>query len=339
MDANKVKLIQKVLKDKEALFITSPSNIFYLTNKKLDGFFLLITKKEVFALTSIMLKSQIEDMLGLKTISASTLKKQFQQVKKIGIIKLYLDTRLVPLSLYEILKRYYKNIGFSQLLTNLRMIKSVQEIEKIKQAVYITNRVLQETKLFIKEGVIEKQVKNFILERFLLYNVEPSFEPIVAFGRNSAYPHHISDETQYKNGDIVLIDLGCKVEGYCCDITRVYNLNKETKKCYNILNVLQKKLISMCKVGTKVKDIHKFAVSFLSKYYLDKNYIHGTGHGLGLDIHEEPYLSLKDKTFLKEGMVITIEPGIYFNGRFGLRIEDDILITDSNPKVLTEDIK
>lgn len=338
MDRKKIEIIQNLLKRKEAFLVTLPSNIFYLISKKLDGIFLLITKNEIFTLAPLMLKSQLEDMLGLKTIVADTLKKQLQQIKKIGIKKIYLDTRLIPFNLYELVKKYY-NVEFNSLITNLRLIKSPQEIEKIERAIAISNKILQETKLFIKEGITEKQVKNFILERFLSYNVEPSFEPIVAFGRNSAYPHHISDNTQFKPDEMILIDFGCKVEGYCCDITRVYNLTKEETKYYKILINLQKKLISMCKTGVKVKDIHSFAIKFLTRYSIEENYLHGTGHGLGVDIHELPSISFKDKSVLKEGMVITIEPGVYFKDRFGLRIEDDVLITNSIPKVLTEEVK
>ncbi len=339
MDKNRIKLIQDLLKSEEALFVYSPSNVFYLIEKRINGLFLLITKYEIFALVSKMLKSQAEDVLNLKTIVGDTFKDQALQIKKLNIKKIYLDSEDISFNLYILIKKYFSDVNFSQIIKNLRITKSQKEIDKINKAIRITNKVLNETRLFIKEGVTEIQVKNFILQKFLFYDVEASFEPIVAFGKNSAYPHHISDHTKFQSEDIILIDLGCKVNGYCCDITRVYNLNEEARKYYKILVTLQKKLISMCKVNMKVKDIHNYALDFLSQYGIEDKYLHSTGHGLGVDIHEPPFVSFRDKTILKEGMVITIEPGVYFRNKFGLRIEDDILITTSSAKILTKNIK
>jgi Xaa-Pro aminopeptidase len=135
----------------------------------------------------------------------------------------------------------------------------------------------------------------------------------------------------------VLIDLGCKYKGYCCDVTRMYNVEKNPKiyYFYNLLKELQKKLISLCKPGVKVKDIDLYARKFVEQLGLKDKYLHSTGHGIGIEIHEPPRLSQFDETVLKENMVITIEPGIYFENEFGLRIEDDVLVIKDGCKVLT----
>lgn len=141
-----------------------------------------------------------------------------------------------------------------------------------------------------------------------------------------------------------LIDLGCKMDGYCSDITRMFFVEKSlaVRNFFNKLYQLQKQLISMCTVGEKVSNIDNFARKFCKDLGIEKNYLHSTGHGVGLEIHESPRISVKDNTVLKEGMIITIEPGIYFNHSknfkrsFGLRVEDMVLITKNGPVVLTK---
>jgi len=164
-----------------------------------------------------------------------------------------------------------------------------------------------------------------------------SFDTIVAFGPNASRPHHQPGKNKLKQNDTVLIDFGAKYKGYCCDITRCFTVGRLTafyKKVYNIVEQAQTAATKMVKAGVEIVRVDAAAREVICKNDLPV-YGHGTGHGLGLEIHELPYIKAESKGRLKAGQVITIEPGVYIPGRLGVRIEDDILITETGYKILT----
>lgn len=336
MDKRKISLIQKNLDKNEILLVINKYNLFYLTNINLDGYYLIISKNNIKILTSLMFLGQIKKFFNeVGLVVGSGLE---EQISKLGLNNkvLLIDDKNVSVKDYNSLKRYFK-IKFSSLIEDFRKIKNKEEIDRIKKAAEICKKILNKVKEFLKSQITELEVKNFILKQFLDYNVESAFDPIVAFGENTSYPHHVSTNKKFKKHTLVLIDLGCKYQGYCCDITRMFNVerNVKIKNLYLKLKDLQRILISKCKSLIKVKDIDIYAREYLKKLGLEKNYLHSTGHGLGLEIHESPRINVKDDTILKKGMVLTIEPGIYFEKKFGLRIEDDIIITDKGNVILT----
>ncbi|MEN3013756.1 MAG: M24 family metallopeptidase [Endomicrobiia bacterium] len=336
MVTEKISSIQKLLDNNNVLLVLNNNNLFYLTGKNYNGYCLAISKNSVKVLTSEMFYGQIKKIFNQNHIVIG--ENLVKQVLNLDIKNklLLLDTDNIPVKDYKILRKHF-NVVFSDIIINLRKIKSEEEIKNIKQALKITQKILKEVKEFIKVGVKEVEVKNFILKKFIENNVEPAFDPIVAFDSNTSYPHHIPTNKKFKKESIILIDIGCKYNGYCCDITRMYNLDKhpKIKELYFKLKFLQQNLISMCKKGTKVKDIDIFAKEYFRKIGLEKNYLHSTGHGIGIEVHESPRISSKDESILKEGMVVTIEPGIYFNNKFGLRIEDDILCKENYYEILS----
>jgi len=335
---DRVLKIQKQLGENEILVITNPADIFYLVGINLDVPF-VISKNSFYMLIPSMLEGQLKKIFRNNSlIVAESNKERLEMLKKkMKVEKVVLDNENTSVKFYNLLKQSFKNIRIKNVVSQLRQIKDKTEILNIKTACKILKKILDETKSMFKEGVREIEVKNFILKKFLEYNVEPSFEPIVAFDENTSYPHHVSENKKFKKNSLVLIDLGCKYKGYCCDVTRMYNVEKNPKiyYFYNLLKELQKKLISLCKPGVKVKDIDLYARKFVEQLGLKDKYLHSTGHGIGIEIHEPPRLSQFDETVLKENMVITIEPGIYFENEFGLRIEDDVLVRKKDSFVLT----
>lgn len=342
MVEDKISLIQQKLKDNQYFIICDKSNIFYLTGIKNieDGsVYLLITKDRYFVLTNSLMYTQIKNVFKCKNVlPLKNLKDQLSKLLPKNCI-FEVDTEYIPYRTYKTLLKINKNIRFNNLISKLRQLKTFNEIKNIKKSCKIIKKIIQKTKKYIHYGVTEVEVKNFILKTMLEYNVEPSFEPIVAFDENTSFPHHISSSNKFTKKSLVLLDIGCKYNGYCCDITRMFNVsntnNKKIIEFYDRLKFLQKKLIYLCKPGVKVKDIDLYAREFFKKLGYAKNYLHCVGHGLGIDIHEPPRVCVKDDTILQPGMVITIEPGIYFENEFGLRIEDDILITSDGREVLT----
>ena len=170
----------------------------------------------------------------------------------------------------------------------------------------------------------------------------PAFEPIVAAAENSAFPHHQTSDKKIKNGEILLIDFGARYKGYCSDMTRVVSLGKpgsEVIAVFKKVLTAQKLALAKIRAGIRGKEADQFARGYLSEQKLSRYFNHSLGHSLGLNIHESPSLSPSETEELKAGMVLTVEPGVYLPGRFGIRIEDCVVITENGSENITHSPK
>ena len=262
-----------------------------------------------------------------------------------GIKRIYVDFDKTTVSEYKA----YKTLGVSVLngnkyITLCRSIKTQEEKQKILKACEITFKAYQKTLKHLKEGVTELQIKQIIENYMIELGADGfAFDTIVAFGENSAVPHHQSGNTNLKSNVPVLIDVGCEYMGYASDLTRTVFFGKPSKKfieCYSaVLNANEEaeKNITACLNGKQADEI---ARNTLKGYDLDRYFTHSLGHGVGLDIHEYPRLSPKSQDALKEDMVFTIEPGVYLEGEFGIRIEDTVELNGTGVKrYFTDDKK
>lgn len=209
-------------------------------------------------------------------------------------------------------------------LEALRAQKDAEEIHALKKSQKINEAVLERIKNLFKTGVTELelawQIKAIGHE---LGADDISFEPIVAFGPNSAVPHHHNSTRKLKAKDIVLIDMGMKLNGYCSDMTRTFFVGKPTAEqahVYNTVLAAQLAAEKVLKAGVPCAELDQLARATMGP--LAEHFGHSLGHGIGLDVHETPNLSSRSKDILKENMVVTLEPGIYLPGKFGVRIED-----------------
>ena len=233
-----------------------------------------------------------------------------------------------------------KLIPTKTIIENLRIIKDKNEIKNIKKAVSLTKKAFKFIKKQLKSGKIEKQIA-WQMEKFFKENGtdQLAFPIIVASGFNSAVPHHQASNRKLKKNDIVLIDAGCKINGYCSNMTRTFFIGKprpEWKKVYEIVKSSQQKTLQKVQPLTRnpkgglnpisANQLDKIARSHIKSCGYGKYFIHGLGHGIGLDIHEKPYISPKSKQTLRSCMAFTIEPGIYIPGKFGVRIEDVVIL-------------
>ncbi|MFA5792953.1 MAG: aminopeptidase P family protein [Candidatus Gracilibacteria bacterium] len=209
-------------------------------------------------------------------------------------------------------------------IEDIRAIKEEMEIKNIKKSQDINQKVLERIQKLLVPGVTELQIAWKIREIAHDFGIEElSFDPIVAFGKNSAIPHHQNTNAKLTDKDVILIDMGMKFNGYCSDMTRTFLPKKPSAEQMNIYSAVlsaQLKAIAKIKDGAKVKDIDLIARKEMGKY--EEFFNHSLGHGLGIEIHESPRLSTLSKEILKENMIITVEPGIYLPGKFGVRIED-----------------
>ncbi|MBT5023500.1 aminopeptidase P family protein [Candidatus Woesearchaeota archaeon] len=349
---NKIKHLQTYLtkeKIKCAFFVNMDfnnpdSNFFYLTNFKGYGILVIDIKSAKLYVPEMeydSAKSKVSKFV--KVIKSKNL---FSDVKsKINIAKnqkIGIDGSSIKLNNYKKFKKLFncKFTDISSLLFNLRKIKTESEIKKIKKAVKITDQIFHKLFWNIKKFNTETDIEAFLTSETIKAGCELSFRPIVASGAGGATPHYKAQPKKIRKGFLV-IDFGLKYNGYCSDLTRILYVGTPSKKeieNYYLVLSAQKKAIKSCVVGTKYSDVHKISVAeFGSKA---KNFIHNIGHGVGIDVHEAPNVKVKKGLIsggdiLEQNMVITIEPGLYFPGKYGIRIEDDLLITSRGPKVLS----
>ena len=243
------------------------------------------------------------------------------------------------LRMYDFLRRYeLKPLG--QLISKLRMVKDESEIELMREAAKIADRVLEEVTVKELRGMTERKLARLIGNMVVELGAERfSFDPIVASGPNGANPHHTPGDREIRDGDILIIDFGARLKGYCSDITRTFAIgqpSKEARDVYEIVQEAQEAAFQAVKEGIKAREIDSVARGIITSKGYGEYFTHRTGHGLGLDIHEEPYIAPNSETELREGMVFTIEPGIYLEGKFGVRIEDDIAVINGRGERLTK---
>ncbi len=231
-------------------------------------------------------------------------------------------------------------VDISDIIMKLRSIKDDHELELIRRAIMISERSYLETIDRLNDELSELDVAGILESNMRMRGAEGyAFPTIVAFGENAAYPHAEPGTRRLRGNNIVLIDWGARSQGYCSDMTRtiIYGakIPKEVIEILESVKNAQEEAIDKISPGIKASEIDDIARNALEKNGLSKYFIHGLGHGVGIDVHEPPYLTPGSKDVLEPGMIVTIEPGIYIEGRYGVRIEDMVLVTNSGRKVLT----
>ena len=331
----------------DAMIVSNPINIKYLTGIEAEGI-LILAMKENFFITD---GRYIESVNSLLTIEDEIIVEDIKDLSKEDGENLFLFCENVGFEEDHVTYAKYKEYMYKYKINNLvetemliekqRAIKDNEEIIFITKACNITDDCFEYLLNYIKIGMTEKQIASAI-ERFFRINGadELAFDTIVASGPNSSMPHAVPTGRKIEFGDVITIDMGCKYNGYCSDMTRtifVGKIDEEVKKVYNLVLKNQKQTLSEMHEGAICKNIAKMVVNDfeINGYYL----IHGLGHSLGLEIHEIPNLGTKSEVILKPNMIITDEPGIYIAGNFGIRIEDTVIVGKSTGVPLTKSSK
>lgn len=224
-------------------------------------------------------------------------------------------------------------------LQELRAVKDDTELQKIRRAIKISEDGLNDVIKLIKPGITESELAVELEYRMKLKGSEDlPFNVIVLFGSNSSFPHRRPGRRRLKKGDLVLIDFGARVNGYCSDETVTFTfsrVNSEQRRVWTAVNDARKYAIESIREGIKASDVDAAARRYLEKKGLAKYFVHGLGHGVGLAVHESPRLSHDSKTVLENGMVVTVEPGVYIPEWGGVRIEDMVAVEKKGAKILT----
>jgi Xaa-Pro aminopeptidase len=229
--------------------------------------------------------------------------------------------------------------GTKGLVEGLREVKDAQEISLMRDAARLGSSVMEHAMGLVKAGVSELDLAAEIEYQMRKRGAEgPSFETIVASGPRAALPHGRATSKRLKERELVVLDLGVILRAYCSDLTRTVHVgraSREVRRWYQAVLDAQSAARQAVRAGVEAFQVDEAARSVLRGHGLERWFIHSTGHGLGLEVHERPSLGRNQKALLKAGSIVTIEPGIYFPGRGGIRIEDDVLVLDGGNETLT----
>ncbi|MFQ5976276.1 MAG: M24 family metallopeptidase [Candidatus Hydrothermarchaeales archaeon] len=313
--------------DIDSAIILKPENIYYLSGFYPTTASALILKPDPLLLISKMDAKAIENC-PVETKIYEKFQEEFKNLKgKIGVEKKYTTMHFHE----EYLKgRECKNVDF---IERMRQVKDGKEVLKIQRAIKIAERAIKEvSNELCDKSEIEIAQK---AEAVIRSEAKIAFDTIVASGRNSSVPHHESSKKKIRPKDSVIIDIGANWRHYNSDITRTFcqSPSEEYLDRYDIVKEAQKEGIKEMKVGGKISNVDNAVRRVISEYGLEEHFIHSSGHGIGLEVHEAPRIVKDCDDTFKEGMVVTIEPGVYKG--FGIRIEDMVLIKKS-PKILTK---
>lgn len=353
----RLKKVQHEIKSRgfDAALISDVANIIYLTNY--TGFslqereaFLLITPHSQFIFTDGRYKEAVRKLIpGFELVEVKSGNKFSEllpaKVKRLKIKRLGIEENDLAVSEYKQIKKILNELSDFKFHKH-RSVKTIGEIKLIERASEIGDQAFKFILTKIKSGISEIQMA-YLLENFMRERgFEPSFKTIVAFAGNSAIPHHQTGDAKLQKGDFVLLDFGVSFKNYCSDMTRTLVFGKASykqKKMYEVVLEAQNKAAEFIKnhtpeVGILAKDVDKEARDRITKGGFP-SIPHSLGHGIGIEVHEHPYLSPNSKETLEEGMVFSIEPGIYLNGFGGVRIEDLFVIEKSGVRQLTNSSK
>jgi Xaa-Pro aminopeptidase len=347
----------------DAVYLKKPENILYFLGFKLETESLLlipnldnnqfdlpkffVSELDYEMASSNLEKLNISDKVELVKILKGKEKFVLGELNKLKIKKLGFEDGYITIKKFEDLKKEFvgfKFTGISDIIQELRMVKDEDEIIKIKEAARLGDIGLQAAVKSFEKGKTELEIAAEA-EYYMRKNgsSKAAFETIVASGERSWFPHGTSSLRKIKDGDIITIDIGAVYEGYNSDMTRTFlygNASKEKAKIINLVNDAHKAVLEVIKAGEKCLEMDGIARNFFKRNDLAEYFIHGLGHGVGIDIHEDPYLNTTSKTVLKENMVVTVEPGIYLPGKGGARTEDLIVIKKNGYECLSKsDIK
>ena len=318
--------ILKKLEEKEldAMLVANFNNIYYLSGYLSTSFAFLILKENPIVFVSGMDLENANNTSSIDIVKYESFDKMIEYLKEENIKNLAIESDLTA-NVYQKFEDF--NLTISDAISKERMIKSDEEIENILKATEIAHKSLLELDVRSKQekGALEWECAYELgyLMRKNGARVE-SFDTIFASGPVSSLPH--STPRQHPLDTPVLVDYGCKFGGYCSDTTRTFIYTERQEEISDIVLEAHDKAIDAVKSGVKACEVDKVARDIITEYGFGDNFIHSTGHSLGLDIHESPSVSLKDQTVLENNMIVTIEPGIYLEGEFGIRIEDMVLV-------------
>lgn len=332
-----------------AYYITSPYNLRYVTGFTETNGVALILEDEAYFITDFRYRQQAElQTEGMEVIiaggSASTtspIETMAKLMEEKGVTRLGYEEEHLTVAQYDELESSWKVelVPSSGMIEALRETKDEQEIALLRRACEITDQAFEHILNFIHPGRTEIEIANeldFTMRKLGASGV--SFDTIIASGWRSAMPHGVASNKEVKDGELITLDFGCLYEGYRSDMTRTIAIgapDSQLRDIYQIVKEANELVYHSIKPGMIGRDVDKIARDFIKDKGYGEAFGHGLGHSIGLEIHEDPYLVQSSHRTLRVNQVVTDEPGIYIEGLGGVRIEDDLLITEDGAEALT----
>jgi Xaa-Pro aminopeptidase len=329
------------------MLVTSFTNVTYLTGFTGDDSFLLLTQHGEWILSDPRYTTQLEEEcagveLVIRKPGSPILASVVETVEAAKVRALAVESASMTVGVFQILNEKLPGVELvpaSGLVEQLREIKDKSEVHQIRQAIRVAERAFGVVKASLRSSDTEKHVTDLLEYQIRLFGGECcSFPPIVAVGPRAALPHARPGTVQVEESGFILLDWGAKVAGYLSDLTRIVITGKVSarlEKIYNVVLASQREAISAIRPGAIMEDIDLAARQVIEEAGYGRRFSHSLGHGIGLEIHEQPRLGVDQKRPLRPGMVVTVEPGIYIPGWGGVRIEDDILVTSRGCEILS----
>lgn len=343
--------IMNELKKTEALLILSEPNRFYITKFSSSAGYVLVTAEKSYFLIDFRYYEKAKHTVsGCEVmLSSSPLSEIKELCEKNGITTLYIECDSVTVGKYKLLEKELSPVSvsedskFDRMLRDMRSVKSESELALIRQAQELTDKTFAYITDRITAGRTEREIildMEFFMRKLGSEGV--SFDFIVVSGKNSSLPHGVPTDKKIENGDFVTMDFGAVVGGYRSDMTRtvaVGGVSEEQKLVYNTVLKAQLAAIEKIKSGAVCSEIDKIARDIIYGAGYKNCFGHALGHSVGIEIHENPSFSPRCNTVLKSGTVMTVEPGIYIENKFGVRIEDMVFVTDGGCTDITKSPK
>ena len=328
------------------LLVMHPPNWYYLAGFTGESGALLLTRRGTTLVTDGRFTTQAkQETSGIRVViqKASLSAAVGELLKAQGRLRIGFDATQLTVAQLRGLKaaagRKVQWIAASGLVEGLRARKEPQEIAQMRKAGALASQVVAGVFKLLKPGVRELEIAAEIEYQMRQRGASgPAFETIVAFGERSAYPHARPTARRLRKNELVVLDLGAILGHYCSDITRTVFVGRapvRIRRWYRAVQEAQAAAVAAARMGTLCGDVDAAARGVLARYKLDSFFVHSTGHGLGLEVHEDPRVARGQKHALVSGNVITIEPGVYVPGVGGIRIEDDVAVHADRNEVLT----
>jgi Xaa-Pro aminopeptidase len=346
--AKRLSLLRRELASRrlDALLVTHAADWYYLTGYTGEAGALIVGKKQTTLITDGRFTTQAKDettRIQIIQHKAGLYSEAGELLRHASIRNVGFDSEQLTMAHYEALQkaagRRSKFKPANGLVLALRTRKDGQELAQMRKAAVLASEVVQHAIRLLKPGVRELEVAAEIEFQMRKQGASgPAFESIVAFGERTALPHARPTAKRLRKNELVVLDLGAILGHYCSDITRTVYVGKAPKRVkewYKAVLEAQSAAIAAVRSGVACEDVDAAARGTLANYKLDRYFVHSTGHGLGLEVHEDPRVARGQKARLEPGTVITIEPGVYVPGVGGIRIEDDVAVHEDRSEILT----
>ncbi|WP_448376044.1 M24 family metallopeptidase [Fervidobacterium sp.] len=338
-------------RDIDAILVLNIESSNTVTTRYLSGFTgsfsaLLITPKRHIIVTDSRYWTQVKQESTFELVKyippRSFLDTVVELIRNLDLRRVAIEKDRISAGVFDSLKDKLNDCEFediSSLVVEVRSVKEDCEIEKIKVAVDIAQEAFKKMLEIARPGMKEYELAAYLEYQMKLLGAdEPAFDTIVASGHRGALPHGKASDKIIEKGEPIVVDWGARYKGYNSDITRVFSIGEPSdtvKQVYNIVYEAQQKALEAIRAGVTGKEIDTIARNHIQEAGYGEYFGHGLGHGLGLEVHENPGLSYRWDKPLIDGQIVTVEPGIYLEGEFGIRIEEDVVVRENGCEILT----